>query len=94
MRGARLEVNELTIDGVITDIASGAVFLKADVLVEAGERGTLSVGKVTAIPVRASFSRTASADEEAGMVLAFEPFDAESELRVLETLLALTEPAS
>jgi hypothetical protein len=91
---ARLEVNELAIEGMITDVASGAVFLRSDVLVEAGERGRLSLGKASGVPVRATFSRTASADEEAGMVLAFEPFDAESELRVLATILELIESAN
>lgn len=94
MRRARLEVNELTIEGVILDVAQGAVFLRADVLVEAGERGVLSIGRLPPVPVRASFSRTASADEEAGMVLAFEPYDGESEMRVVETLLELIESAT
>ena len=94
MRRSRLVVEELTIDGTITDVATGAVFLKADVLVEAGERGVLTVGRSSGMPVRASFSRTASADEEAGMVLAFEPGDADGELRLLETLLEIIGSAN
>ena len=94
MRRARLVVNELTIDGTIRDVAPGGVFLKAQVLVEAGERGVLAVGKSTGLPVRVSFSRAPSIDEEGGMVIAFEPGDAATELRILDMVLDLIESAS
>jgi len=93
-RRARLLVSELTLDGVIRDIAAGGVFFRSDVLVEAGERGVLSVGKFLGLPVRVSFSRAESSDEDAGMILAFEPHEAEMELRILDMVLDLIESAT
>ena len=93
-RRARLVVDELAIEGVIRDVASGGVFVRSDVLVEAGERGLLFVGKVTGLPVRVSFSRAESSDEDAGMILAFEPQDSETELRILDLVLDLIESAT
>jgi hypothetical protein len=89
----RLQVGDLSIAGVLAEVAPGSLFLKSDVLVEAGERALLTVGR-RAFTVRVSFSRTTSGDEDGGMVIALDPADAGHELRVLDALLELIDSAT
>jgi Tfp pilus assembly protein PilZ len=71
---ARLEAGDLTLTGVLGNIAAGGVFFATQLLIEIGERGILRLegDRAPSVPVRVIWLRTASHPVGPGMGLAFE----------------------
>ena len=95
--GARVRLGDLTLIGRIRDIAAGGVFLETGLLVEAGERGALTlaadVEEDEVVPVRIAWVRGGAHPYGPGLGLAFETFDLGAERQALEMLLHLLDLA-
>jgi hypothetical protein len=89
---ARLRVQDLTVRGRIQDVGSGGLFLRADILVEIGEAGTVMLhpGDV-GVPVRVAWLRAKMDALGPGLGLAFDMSDAENESRALKFLLRVLD---
>ena len=72
---ARLRAAELTLEGTITDVGAGGVFLATRLLIEIGERGELLVGDRAAL-VQVVWQRGSGQPPGPGMGLAFVDDDA------------------
>ena len=95
---AVLRSGDLGIHGRIQDLASGGVFFATCLLIEADERGVVSLdlgeGVATeAIAVRVAWVRHKAHPLGSGLGLAFDIRDVASERRALELLLTLLDRA-
>lgn len=70
---ARLELDEITLQGTARDIGLGGVFFATSAPIAAGLRGALARrGSKDMVPVRVSWSRRAGDEGPAGLGLEFE----------------------
>jgi hypothetical protein len=98
-RSVRLRVGDLSVRGTIYDVAVGGVFLKTDLLLEVGERGTLALLHENGVligeevPVRVIWISSIAQPSGAGIGLAFELKDPAGERRALEMVLDALEDA-
>lgn len=87
---AALTFGDLQITGSIANVSGGGLFLRSPLLVEVGERGTITLGAHVAL-VRVAWLRGASHAEGPGMGLTFEHADARDERAAIELVLAALE---
>ena len=91
---ARVRIGDLSVRGKIADVGSGGVFVRTDLLVEVGEKGTLELldesSKVLCepVPVRVTWIRSSMHPLGVGLGLSFDTKDLDNERRAIELVLA------